>query len=143
MVCHFLCEGGLRYNDNADDPGAQTERPGVAGPVRVLLGGGDAPAAFLPLLCLSSVIPPFSSGTMSPCPLVFCQGASLMPLTIEAIYENGVLKPNQPLPLPEHAKVQVTVHVPGAVQQALAAVQRLWVATLDGRCRNFAARGRG
>jgi predicted DNA-binding antitoxin AbrB/MazE fold protein len=32
-----------------------------------------------------------------------------MTLTVEAIYENGVLKPTQPLPLKEHAKVQVTV----------------------------------
>ncbi len=32
-----------------------------------------------------------------------------MPLTVEAIYENGVLKPAQPLPLKEHEKVRVTV----------------------------------
>jgi predicted DNA-binding antitoxin AbrB/MazE fold protein len=32
-----------------------------------------------------------------------------MPLTIEAVYENGVLKPTQPLPLEEHEKVQVTI----------------------------------
>jgi predicted DNA-binding antitoxin AbrB/MazE fold protein len=32
-----------------------------------------------------------------------------MPLTIEAVYENGVLKPTQPLPLKEHERVQVTV----------------------------------
>jgi predicted DNA-binding antitoxin AbrB/MazE fold protein len=32
-----------------------------------------------------------------------------MPLTIAATYENGVLKPEQPLPLKEHEKVQVTV----------------------------------
>ncbi len=32
-----------------------------------------------------------------------------MTLTIEAIYENGVLKPLQPLPLQEHEKVRVTV----------------------------------
>jgi predicted DNA-binding antitoxin AbrB/MazE fold protein len=32
-----------------------------------------------------------------------------MPLTIEAIYENGVLKPQQPLPLKEHERVQVTI----------------------------------
>ena len=30
-------------------------------------------------------------------------------ITIEAVYENGVLKPAQPLPLQEHQKVQVTV----------------------------------
>ena len=33
-----------------------------------------------------------------------------MNLTVEAIYENGVLKLSQPLPLKEHARVQVTVH---------------------------------
>jgi predicted DNA-binding antitoxin AbrB/MazE fold protein len=35
-----------------------------------------------------------------------------MPLTVEATYENGVLKPAQPLPLKEHEKVQVTIHPP-------------------------------
>jgi predicted DNA-binding antitoxin AbrB/MazE fold protein len=33
-----------------------------------------------------------------------------MPITIEAIYEDGVLKPAGPLPLREHEKVQITVH---------------------------------
>jgi predicted DNA-binding antitoxin AbrB/MazE fold protein len=32
-----------------------------------------------------------------------------MAITIEAVYENGVLKPMQPLPLAEHEKVQITV----------------------------------
>jgi len=32
-----------------------------------------------------------------------------MAIVVEAIYENGVLKPAQPLPLAEHEKVQVTV----------------------------------
>ena len=32
-----------------------------------------------------------------------------MPLTVEAIYENGVLRPVQPLPLKEHEHVQLTV----------------------------------
>ena len=32
-----------------------------------------------------------------------------MPLTIEAVYENGVLKPAQPLPFKEHESVYVTV----------------------------------
>ncbi len=32
-----------------------------------------------------------------------------MTLTVEAVYENGVLKPTQPLPLKEHEKVQLTV----------------------------------
>jgi predicted DNA-binding antitoxin AbrB/MazE fold protein len=32
-----------------------------------------------------------------------------MAITVEAIYEDGVLKPAQPLPLKEHEKVTVTV----------------------------------
>ena len=32
-----------------------------------------------------------------------------MPLTIEAIYENGVLKPSRPLPLEEHEAVRITI----------------------------------
>src|SRR5262245_28612248 len=31
-------------------------------------------------------------------------------LSVEAVYENGVLKPAQPLPLKEREKVQVTIH---------------------------------
>jgi predicted DNA-binding antitoxin AbrB/MazE fold protein len=33
-----------------------------------------------------------------------------MAITVDAIYENGILKLGQPLPLPEHEKVRVTVH---------------------------------
>ncbi|MGO8751899.1 MAG: antitoxin family protein [Thermoguttaceae bacterium] len=32
-----------------------------------------------------------------------------MAIVVEAIYEDGVLKPAQPLPLSEHEKVEVTV----------------------------------
>jgi predicted DNA-binding antitoxin AbrB/MazE fold protein len=32
-----------------------------------------------------------------------------MTITIDATYEDGVLKPSQPLPLSEHAQVRVTV----------------------------------
>ena len=32
-----------------------------------------------------------------------------MAITVEAIYENGVLKPTQPLPLKERERVQVTI----------------------------------
>ena len=35
-----------------------------------------------------------------------------MPVTVEAVFENGVLKPLQPLPLSEHDKVSITVHKP-------------------------------
>ncbi len=33
-------------------------------------------------------------------------------LVVEAIYENGVLKPSRPLPLQEHEQVRVTVDRP-------------------------------
>ena len=33
-----------------------------------------------------------------------------MTLTIQAVYENGVLKPDQPLPLKEQERVRLTVH---------------------------------
>ena len=33
-----------------------------------------------------------------------------MTIVVEATYENGVLKPERPLPLGEHEKVQITVH---------------------------------
>jgi predicted DNA-binding antitoxin AbrB/MazE fold protein len=36
-------------------------------------------------------------------------GVEIMAYTFEAVYENGVLKPTQPLPLREHEKVEVTV----------------------------------
>jgi predicted DNA-binding antitoxin AbrB/MazE fold protein len=32
-----------------------------------------------------------------------------MPITVEAVYENGVLKLTEPLPLQEHEKVRVTI----------------------------------
>ena len=40
----------------------------------------------------------------------FLSRATMMTLTIEATYENGVLKPAQPLPLKEQERVQITVH---------------------------------
>ncbi|NLY01466.1 MAG: antitoxin family protein [Rhodopirellula sp.] len=30
-------------------------------------------------------------------------------ITVEAIYENGVLKPSNPLPLKEHEKVRISI----------------------------------
>jgi predicted DNA-binding antitoxin AbrB/MazE fold protein len=33
-----------------------------------------------------------------------------MAIVVEAIYEDGVLKPAEPLPLAEHEKVQITVN---------------------------------
>jgi predicted DNA-binding antitoxin AbrB/MazE fold protein len=40
---------------------------------------------------------------------------SVMTITVEATYENGVLKPSQPLPLKERERVQVTVCRPSSV----------------------------
>ncbi len=45
-----------------------------------------------------------------------------MTLTVEAIYENGVLKPAQPLPLKEHEKVQVTIHTTTPAEQTLGVI---------------------
>ncbi len=47
----------------------------------------------------------------------------MMPFTIEAIYENGVLRPSQPLPLKEHDRVRVTLHTPAEIQTAVERVQ--------------------
>lgn len=47
-----------------------------------------------------------------------------MTLTVEATYQNGVLKPDQPLPLREHDRVRLSIHTPVDVQKSLAAVQR-------------------
>jgi len=35
-----------------------------------------------------------------------------MSLEVNATYENGVLKPDQPLPLSEHTRVTVSIEVP-------------------------------
>jgi predicted DNA-binding antitoxin AbrB/MazE fold protein len=37
-----------------------------------------------------------------------------MTITVDATYENGVLKPDQPLPLKEYARVRVTVAAQGS-----------------------------
>ena len=55
---------GLRYNTKAITGGAQTECRGDAGPVRVLLGGGHAPAALL----FDSSIPISASALPAPAP---------------------------------------------------------------------------
>lgn len=47
-----------------------------------------------------------------------------MAITVEAVYENGVLKPAQPLPLAEHERVQLAVHRPADIKAALDAVER-------------------
>jgi predicted DNA-binding antitoxin AbrB/MazE fold protein len=43
-----------------------------------------------------------------------------MAITVEAVYENGVLIPNEPLPFKEHEKVQVTVQARTTLAEATA-----------------------
>jgi hypothetical protein len=45
-MVRLLSGTGLRYNEGAIALGAQTERRGGAGPVRVLLGGKDLTGRF-------------------------------------------------------------------------------------------------
>jgi predicted DNA-binding antitoxin AbrB/MazE fold protein len=44
------------------------------------------------------------------------------PITIEATYEDGVLKPLEPLPLNEHEKVRVTVEPKISLAQQTAGI---------------------
>jgi predicted DNA-binding antitoxin AbrB/MazE fold protein len=56
-----------------------------------------------------------------------------MALTVEAVYENGVLIPTQPLPLKEHEKVTVTVELtaPSLAERIAARAGALPQETLD------------
>jgi len=47
-----------------------------------------------------------------------------MAITVEAVYENGVLKPTQPLPLKEHERVQVTVQPKPSIARESAGMLR-------------------
>jgi predicted DNA-binding antitoxin AbrB/MazE fold protein len=47
-----------------------------------------------------------------------------MTLTVEAIYQDGVLKPTQLLPLKENERVRLSIHTPDDVSAALDAVRR-------------------
>jgi predicted DNA-binding antitoxin AbrB/MazE fold protein len=47
-----------------------------------------------------------------------------MAITVEAVYENGVLKPVQPLPLKEHEKVQLTVETKKSWVEETAGIMR-------------------
>ncbi len=69
-------------------------------------------ASSTPLACLL-----LSSGYHLPCAIygiisrehILMNEVPAMAIVVEAIYEDGVLKPAQPLPLSEHEKVEVTV----------------------------------
>src|SRR5262249_54657403 len=71
---------------------------------------GRRPDPGAPAVPLSASYSPSGvRGTMvvvRPCPP---SGIGRMTITVEATYENGVLRPSQPLPLKEHEKVRVTV----------------------------------
>ena len=56
-----------------------------------------------------------------------------MAITVDAIYEDGVLKPVQPLPFGEHEKVRITVaeSQPSLTEQIAARVRTLSPETLD------------
>jgi predicted DNA-binding antitoxin AbrB/MazE fold protein len=56
-----------------------------------------------------------------------------MAITVEAVYEDGVLKPAQPLPLQEHARVSVTVQEkqPSLAERIVARAGALPPETLD------------
>ncbi len=45
-----------------------------------------------------------------------------MAITVEAVYEDGVLKPARPLPLAEHETVRVTVHSAAPARDATSGV---------------------
>jgi len=52
--------------------------------------------------------------------------------TITATFEDGVLKPEQPLDLPEHAQVQITIELPkSALQEQWDATKELRMAALE------------
>ena len=47
--------------------------------------------------------------------------------TITATFEDGVLKPTQPLNLPDHSQVRITIEpLEEGVQEKLAALENLW-----------------
>jgi predicted DNA-binding antitoxin AbrB/MazE fold protein len=47
-----------------------------------------------------------------------------MTLIVEAVYENGVLKPDRPLPFKEHDRVQITVQSKKSVARESAGMLR-------------------
>jgi hypothetical protein len=95
--------------------GAQTERRGVPRPVRLPRGGEDAPAALF-LNSGSELTRLGLDRTRRYTDIVrryeIAFGEPAMTLTIDAIYENGVLRPAQALPLKEREKVAIVIHAP-------------------------------
>jgi predicted DNA-binding antitoxin AbrB/MazE fold protein len=82
------------------------------GPMGALLGGWSPPAAFHASHSSFSrprLLARGADGILQPSLFLGCTGADIMTITVEAVYENGMLKPAQPLPLREHEKVRVTI----------------------------------
>ncbi len=53
-----------------------------------------------------------------------------MTFIVEAVYENGVLRPDRPLPLKDHEKVNVTVHAAGSIARETAGMIP-WIGDLE------------
>lgn len=64
-----------------------------------------------------------------------------MAITVEAVYENGVLKPAQPLPLQEHERVTVSVELarPPLAERIAARARALPPEVLDALPEDLAA----
>jgi predicted DNA-binding antitoxin AbrB/MazE fold protein len=45
-----------------------------------------------------------------------------MSITVEAIYENGLLRPMHALPLPDRSAVKITVHAPTSIARESAGI---------------------
>ena len=77
------------------------------GPVRDLLGGETSPAAFRSVSCSTS---------QASTPALYLSlnqtdsGDPTVTLTIKATYQNGVLKPKEPLALAEGTEVEAVLH---------------------------------
>jgi predicted DNA-binding antitoxin AbrB/MazE fold protein len=61
------------------------------------------------------------------------RGGQVIAITVEAVYENGVLKPAQPLPFKEHEKVSITIEErrPTLAERLVALAHALPQETLD------------
>jgi predicted DNA-binding antitoxin AbrB/MazE fold protein len=53
-----------------------------------------------------------------------------MAIIVEAIYENGVLKPSEPLPLKEHERVEVTIKPQSSWVEETAGIAR-WTGDVE------------
>src|SRR5579884_881363 len=109
-----------------NDPGAHGGRRGDSAVVRKSWAARPHRASFSTACCFFG-----GRGFFLTAPAVYCSGrfafslgVAIMALTIEAVYENGVLKPAQPLPLKEHERVQVTVQVKPSVARESAGLLR-------------------